>query len=215
MNTMSYFKFLSVSWILLIFFACNAQTGRKNTAVKLTPPPGKAIAAFAEGCFWCSEHIFEDLAGVDSAVSGYSGGHTKNPTYEEVCKENTGHAEAVLVYYNPKIISYDDLLEVFFTSHDPTTLNRQGPDEGTSYRSAIFYTNNSQFESAKNAIRKFSKSYKNPIVTELSKLTAFYQAEDYHQNYVAYNPSSPYVKNVSLPRYQSFKRTCKLKFKKQ
>lgn len=213
---MRYLKYLTASCILLVFFACNAQTSKKkDTSVKLTPPAGKAIAVFAEGCFWCSEHIFEDLAGVDSAVSGYSGGHTKNPTYEEVCRENTGHAEAVLVYYNPKIISYDDLLEVFFTSHDPTTLNRQGPDVGTSYRSAIFYTNNSQFESAKNAIRKFSKSYKNPIVTDLSKLTAFYRAEDYHQNYVAYNPSSPYVKNVSLPRYQTFKRTCKLKFKKQ
>lgn len=215
MNNMSYFKYLSVSWILLVFFACNAQTSRKSTGVKLTPPPGKAIAVFAEGCFWCSEHIFEDLAGVDSAVSGYSGGHTKNPTYEEVCRENTGHAEAVLVYYNPKVISYDDLLEVFFTSHDPTTLNRQGPDVGTSYRSAIFYTNNKDLESAKNAVRKFSKSYKNPIVTQLSKLTAFYRAEDEHQNYVEYNPSSSYVQNVSLPRFQAFKRTCKLKFKKQ
>lgn len=214
--SMRYLKYFAAACVLLVFFACNAQTSKnRNTAVKLTPAPGKAIAVFAEGCFWCSEHIFEDLAGVDSAVSGYSGGHTKNPTYEEVCRENTGHAEAVLVYYNPKIINYNDLLDVFFTSHDPTTLNRQGPDEGPSYRSAIFYANTSQFESAKAAIRKYTSSFKNPIVTELSKLTAFYRAEDYHQNYVVYNPSSPYVKNVSLPRYQSFKRTCKLKFKKQ
>ena len=213
---MRYLKYLAPACVLLVFFACNAQPSKKkNTAVKLIPPAGKAIAVFAEGCFWCTEHIYEDLAGVDSAVSGYSGGHTKNPTYEEVCRENTGHAESVLVYYNPKIISYDDLLEVFFTSHDPTTLNRQGPDVGPSYRSAIFYADNKQFESAKNAIRKFSTSYKDPIVTELSKLTTFYRAEEYHQNYVAYNPSSPYVKNVSLPRYQTFKRSCKLKFKKQ
>jgi peptide-methionine (S)-S-oxide reductase len=211
-----YLKYLSSSLIVLLFFSCNAQTSKnRNTAVKLVPPAGKAIAAFAEGCFWCSEHIFEDLAGVDSAVSGYSGGHTKNPTYEEVCRETTGHAEAVLVYYNPRVISYDDLLEVFFTSHDPTTLNRQGPDVGTSYRSAIFYNSEKELEAAKNAIRKFGKTFKNPIVTQLSKLTAFYRAEDYHQNYVAYNPSSGYVQNVSLPRFQAFKRTCKLKFKKQ
>ncbi|HXH99211.1 MAG TPA: peptide-methionine (S)-S-oxide reductase MsrA [Sphingobacteriaceae bacterium] len=209
-------KYILSVFVLFVFFSCNAQSSKnKNTAIKLTPPVGKAIAVFAEGCFWCSEHIFEDLAGVDSAVSGYTGGKTKNPTYEEVCRENTGHAEAVLVYYNPKIISYDNLLEVFFTSHDPTTLNRQGPDVGTSYRSAIFYNNDKELESAKNAVRKFSKSNKNPIVTQLGKLTAFYRAEDEHQNYVLYNPSSSYVKNVSLPRFQAFKRTCKLKFKKQ
>lgn len=201
-------------------FSCNSSGQSKNTTdktdrqVKLTPPAGKAIAAFAEGCFWCSEHIFEDLAGVDSAVSGYAGGHVKNPTYEQVCSEKTGHAETVLVYYNPKKITYSDLLDAFFSSHDPTTLNRQGPDVGTSYRSAIFYLNNAQKTQAQQAIHKWSASFKDPIVTTLEPLKAFYRAEEYHQNYVEYNPSSPYVQNVSMPRFQQFKRSCKLKLKR-
>lgn len=181
--------------------------------VTLKPAPAKAIAAFAEGCFWCSEHIFEDLAGVDSAVSGYAGGHVKNPTYEQVCTETTGHAETVMVYYDPKVISYTDLLTVFFSSHDPTTLNRQGPDVGSSYRSAIFYTSQNEFEQAKTAIRTWSKSFRDPIVTELAPLKAFYRAEEYHQNYTEYNPGDAYVKNISMPRYENFRRTCKLKFK--
>jgi len=192
--------------------SCNSSGQSKK--VNLTPPAGKAVAAFAEGCFWCSEHIFEELAGVDSAVSGYAGGHTENPTYEQVCSETTGHAETVLVYYNPQVISYSDLLDVFFLSHDPTTLNRQGPDEGTSYRSAIFYSNDKEKELAQQAIRKYTPSFKNPIVTELSPLTAFYRAEEYHQDYSANNPLNPYIKNVSMPRFQAFKRSCKLKMKR-
>jgi len=204
--------------LLLIIFSCSSsgQSSNKQEDRKLTlkPAPGRAIAAFAEGCFWCSEHIFEELAGVDSAVSGYTGGHTINPTYEEVCSETTGHAEAVLVYYDPKIISYSDLLDAFFLSHDPTTLNRQGPDVGPSYRSAIFYNNEAEAALAKGAIKKYTPSFKNPIVTELQPLKAFYRAEEYHQNYTEYNPSSAYIKNVSIPRFQTFKRNCKLKFKK-
>ena len=183
--------------------------------VDLEPAPGKAVAAFAEGCFWSTEHIYEELAGVDSAVSGYAGGHVKNPTYEQVCSETTGHAETVLVYYDPKIISYSDLLTAFFSSHDPTTLDRQGPDVGSSYRSAIFYTSAEQQEQAKEAIRTWSKSFKDPIVTELEPLSAFYRAEEYHQNYTEYNPGDAYVRNVSMPRFESFKRTCKLKFKEK
>lgn len=199
---------------LLLFFSCNTSgQPKKDRAVKLVAPPGKAIAAFAEGCFWCSEHIFEELAGVDSAVSGYAGGTVKNPTYEQVCSETTGHAETVLVYYNPKVISYSDLLDAFFSSHDPTTLNRQGPDEGTSYRSAIFYSTAQEADLAKKAISKWTPSFKRPIVTELAPLKAFYRAEEYHQNYIEYNPSAGYVQNVSMPRFQSFKRTCKLKMK--
>jgi len=198
----------------LIFCSCNLSGQSKSTLVKLTPPKGKAVAAFAEGCFWCSEHIFEELAGVDSAVSGYAGGKTKNPSYEEVCTERTGHAETVLVYYNPKVISYSQLLDAFFSSHDATTLNRQGPDVGTSYRSAIFYKTEQERDLAKQAIRKWTPSFKNAIVTEISLLTAFYRAEEYHQNYIVYNPSSSYVKNVSMPRFDNFKRACKLKMKK-
>jgi peptide-methionine (S)-S-oxide reductase len=204
--------------LLLSFGSCtNAQTtlsGKSDVhESSLKPAAGQAIAAFAEGCFWCSEHIFEDLAGVDSAVSGYTGGHVPNPTYEQVCTETTGHAEAVMVYYDPKTISYQDLLTVFFSSHDPTTLNRQGPDVGSSYRSAIFYNNDTELELARQAIRTMSKSFKDPIVTELSPLKTFYRAEEYHQNYTEENPGSPYIKNVSIPRYENFRRSCKLKFK--
>ena len=134
--------------MLLIFaalscFSCQAQK-QKNSDIKkvnLTAPEGKAVAAFAEGCFWCSEHIFEAVVGVDSAISGYAGGTVAYPTYELVNTETTGHAETVLVYYNPKVISYEELTKVFFTSHDPTTPDRQGPDRGSSYRSILFYIN--------------------------------------------------------------------------
>ncbi|TZF86130.1 peptide-methionine (S)-S-oxide reductase MsrA (plasmid) [Pedobacter sp. BS3] len=202
-------------FLALCLLACNSsgQAKKTDTSIKLTAPKGKAIAAFAEGCFWCSEHIFEEIAGVDSAVSGYAGGHVKNPTYKQVCSETTGHAETVLVYYNPKVVSYSDLLDAFFSSHDPTTLNRQGPDVGTSYRSAIFYTDASQLEQAKQAIRKWTPSFKKPIVTQLEPLKAFYRAEEYHQNYEEYNPSSAYIQGVSVPRFNAFKQKCKLQLK--
>lgn len=198
---------------LVLVLSCNSSGQSK--AVKLKAPKGKALAAFAEGCFWCSEHIFEELAGVDSAVSGYAGGNLKNPTYQQVCTETTGHAETVLVYYDPNKISYADLLDAFFSSHDPTTLNRQGPDSGTSYRSAIFYMTPAEEELAKQAVKKYTPTFKKPIVTQLAPLTAFYRAEEYHQNYVEYNPSSGYVQNVSMPRFQQFKRSCKLVMKKK
>ncbi|MEJ6980967.1 peptide-methionine (S)-S-oxide reductase MsrA [Pedobacter sp. P351] len=204
-----FFTLLSSS----VFFSCNLSGQQKTSAVKLTSPPNKAIAVFAEGCFWCSEHIFEEIAGVDSAVSGYSGGHVKNPSYEQVCSETTGHAEAIMVYYNPKILSYSDLLDAFFTSHDPTTLNRQGPDTGTSYRSAIFYNSPEEKESIRKAVMKWSTAFKKPIVTEVAPLKAFYRAEEYHQNYAASNPGNSYIQGVSMPRFESFKRECKLKLK--
>jgi peptide-methionine (S)-S-oxide reductase len=201
--------------LLLVLISSCSLMGQPGSVhpIKLVAPKGKAIAVFAEGCFWCSEHIFEELAGVDSAVSGYAGGHVKNPTYEQVCSETTGHAESVLVYYNPKEISYSQLLDAFFSSHDPTTLNRQGPDAGTSYRSAIFTTDTTQPALAKQAVRKWIKSFKDPIVTQIKPITAFYRAEEYHQNYVEYNPSQGYVQGVSMPRFDLFKRTCKLKMK--
>lgn len=207
-------RLICATLIFSIFLSCNSSGQQKGSKeIKMSGEQAKSVAAFAEGCFWCSEHIFEELAGVDSAVSGYAGGHTKNPTYEEVCTEKTGHAETILVYFNPSVISYEQLLDAFFESHDPTTLNRQGPDEGPSYRSAIFYTNKDQEEKAIEAIKKWTPKFEMPIVTELAPLTAFYRAEEYHQNYTSENPYNSYVRAVSLPRFDKFKRTCKLKMK--
>jgi peptide-methionine (S)-S-oxide reductase len=202
---------ITILGIFVLCFACEAQKKKKQPVknVELTTPHGKAIAAFAEGCFWCSEHIFEAVVGVDSAVSGYAGGTVANPTYELVNTETTGHAETVLVYYDPKIISYAELAKVFFTSHDPTTPNQQGPDRGSSYRSILFYLTPEEKTIADQTLKDFSASglYKNPIVTEIKKLTAFYRAEEYHQDYIEHNPESPYVQGVSLPRFELFKKT--------
>ena len=203
---------------LLILFSCDAQSQKKSKEVRkvnLTAPKGKAIAAFAEGCFWCSEHIYDEVIGVDSAISGYAGGKKLNPTYEEVSTETTGHAETVLVYYNPKIVSYEELLNVFFSSHDPTTLNKQGPDEGSSYRSIIFYGSPTEKNAAMQAIRDVSKSgkFKKPIVTEIKPLNEFYRAEAYHQKYIKFNADNPYVRGVSIPRFENFKKTYKGKLK--
>ena len=194
---------------LFIFSAC--QNYAQTKLVPLTPPTGKAIAVFAEGCFWCSEHIFEAVVGVDSAVSGYSGGHTLNPTYQEVCGEKTGHAEAVMVYYDPKKISYDELVKVFFASQDPTTPDQQGPDRGSSYRSVAFYQNASEKAAIEAGIAAVndSKRFRNKVVTEVTPLEKFYRAEEYHQDYIHHNPGNPYVQNVSIPRFELFKQTYK------
>ena len=183
--------------------------------IKLVAPKGKAIAAFAEGCFWCSEEIFEDVAGVDSVISGYSGGNVPNPTYEKVSTGTTGYAESVLVYYNPAKVSYAELLKVFYASHDATTVNKQGPDEGTQYRSVVFYaspTEKAMAEAAKtNALK--SGMFQRAIVTQIAPLTAFYRAEEYHQNYAKHNGNNPYIQNVSEQRFQQFKKTYKGKLK--
>lgn len=208
---------ISALSIVLLFFSCDARSQKKNDVrkIKLTAPKGKAIAAFAEGCFWCSEHIFEAVAGVDSAVSGYAGGTKPNPYYELVNTETTGHAESVLVYYNPKIISYAELAKVFFASHDPTTPDQQGPDRGSSYRSILFYNSAAEKAIAQQAIRDVSKSgrFKRAVVTELKPLTEFYRAETYHQDYIEHNPNEPYIRSVSIPRYELFKKTYKGKLK--
>lgn len=201
----------------LTFFSCDTPgTGQDQSDVRLVslkPPREKAIAAFASGCFWCTEHIFEAVVGVDSAVSGYAGGTIPNPTYELVNTETTGHAESVLVYYDPEIVSYDELTRVFFTSHDPTTPNRQGPDVGTSYRSILFYTGDQEKAIAEQAIKAFQGSFKEPIVTEIKPLNAFYRAEGYHQDYIQHNPKSPYVVRVSIPRFEKFVETYNGKLK--
>ena len=199
----------------LVLFSCSAQSKKKalDTKISLNPPAGKAIAAFAEGCFWCSEHIFEAVIGVDSAVSGYAGGTAPNPTYELVNTETTGHAESILVYYDPKVIGYPELLKVFFTSQDPTTPDQQGPDRGNSYRSIIFYKTPEEKSFAEQAKKDFAKSFKNPIVSEIKELKEFYKAEGYHQDYIEHNPHSSYVQGVSIPRFELFKRTYKGKLK--
>ncbi len=211
------FKYVAAVLMLSVVFSCNSNGQSKNNKLSLAPPAGKAVAAFAEGCFWCSEHIFEAVVGVDEAVSGYAGGTTVNPTYEIVNTETTGHAESVLVYYDPKVISYKELVNVFFSSHDPTTPNQQGPDRGSSYRSVLFYQNNEEKEIAMNAIRELSKGdkFKTSIVTEIQQLKAFYKAEDYHQDYIKKGTNNPYVKNVSIPRYEKFKKAYKGKLKKE
>jgi len=213
-------QFISIFCLIfatLCCFSCQAQKKKSNDIKKvtLTAPKGKAIAAFAEGCFWCSEHIFEAVVGVDSAISGYAGGTVAFPTYELVNTETTGHAETVLVYYNPQVISYQELTKVFFTSHDPTTRDRQGPDRGSSYRSILFYISGEEKAVAEQSFKDFSKSgmFKNPIVTEIKQLKEFYRAEGYHQDYIEHNPGSGYVQGVSLPRFELFKKTYKGKLK--
>jgi peptide-methionine (S)-S-oxide reductase len=208
--------FIPAILFLAVFLSCDREEKSNDSTVRkvdLSPPAGRAVAAFASGCFWCSEHIFEAVPGVDSAVSGYAGGSVPNPTYELVNTETTGHAETVLVYYNPDTVTFEELTHVFFTSHDPTTPDRQGPDVGSSYRSILFYQTEEEKEIAEDAIRTFSASFENPIVTETKKLTQFFRAEGYHQDYIHHNPNSPYVRGVSIPRYEQFKKTYKGKLK--
>ena len=159
-------------------------------------------AVFAGGCFWCTEAVFDELRGVRSVVSGYAGGTTKNPTYEQVCSGTTGHAEAIKIEFDPGQISFRDLMTVFFATHDPTTLNRQGNDAGTQYRSAILYANEEQKQQAEAFIKELevAKTYKNPIVTTLEPLREFYPAEDYHQKFFANNPYQPYCQYTIPPK---------------
>ncbi|MGB7203547.1 MAG: peptide-methionine (S)-S-oxide reductase MsrA [Pyrinomonadaceae bacterium] len=165
-------------------------------------------ATLAAGCFWCVEAIFDDLIGVEDVVSGYSGGHKDNPTYQEVCSETTGHAEVVGIKFDPDIISYKEILQVFFTVHDPTQLDRQGNDIGTSYRSAIFYHSDIQKEIAEEVIAEFTaeKIYDNPIVTEIAAFKKFWPAENYHQEYFTNNPNQPYCAAVVAPKVAKFRQ---------
>lgn len=175
------------------------------------------IATLAGGCFWCLEAVFDELNGVISVESGYSGGHVDNPTYKAVCSEMTGHAEAVQVTFDPSVISYHDLLRIFFTVHDPTTLNRQGADVGTQYRSAIFYHDEEQKRVAEEAIREVTaeKLWSNPIVTEVAKFEKFYMAEGYHQEYFVNNPYQPYCMAVVAPKVIKFRKMYTDRLKKQ
>ncbi len=203
---------------VVLLISCNASSGKVNNPVAKAvsePLPMEAVtygpldtATFAAGCFWCEEAIFESLTGVKEAVSGYSGGHTKNPTYEEVGGHTTGHTETVQVYYDPKMITYQTLLEVYFASQDPTQVNGQGPDHGDSYRSVIFYHNSSERDLAEAYKKQLDASgkYSKPIAVIIQPLEAFYMAEDYHQNYEKLHPENGYVRNVSVPRINKMKK---------
>lgn len=186
-------------------------TDNASTATASGATTGLQKATFGTGCFWCTEAMFEALDGVTAAVSGYEGGTKANPTYKEVCTGTTGHAECVEVTYDPKKVNYERLLEAFFRSHDPTSLNRQGADVGTQYRSVIFYNNEEQKEAAERIKKELNASgaYDKPIVTEISPASTFYVAEDYHQDYYAQNPDQAYCSFVIAPKLDKFKKVFK------
>lgn len=160
----------------------------------------QAIATLGGGCFWCTEAVFQQIRGISKIESGYSGGQVHQPTYEQICTGKTGHAEVVRLAFDPAVISYTDILDIFFTIHDPTTLNRQGADSGTQYRSVIFYHDEAQKLAAQNTIKKMSSIWDDPIVTELSPAPQFYLAEDYHQNYYRQHPEQGYCSFVVAPK---------------
>ncbi|NPA42488.1 MAG: peptide-methionine (S)-S-oxide reductase MsrA [Chlorobi bacterium] len=166
------------------------------------------VAVFAGGCFWCTEAVFKELEGVLDVIPGYTGGRTEHPTYEQVSTGETGHAEAVMVLYDPERIGYDRLLEVFFATHDPTQLNRQGNDIGTQYRSAVFYTDAGQEEAARAYIRFLEEEgvFDRPVVTEVVPASVFWPAEDYHKNYLEKHPENPYCRYVIMPKLEKFRR---------
>lgn len=169
------------------------------------------IATFGAGCFWCVEAVFQQIKGVDTVVSGYMGGKIPNPTYREICSGLTGHAEVIQIKFNPQIVSFADLLKVFWGTHDPTTLNRQGADVGTQYRSAVFFHNATQKELAESIKADLNKSgaFANPIVTEITAATTFYVAEDYHQNYYRLNGDQPYCRFVIQPKMEKLDKVFK------
>ena len=170
--------------------------------------PEREVATLAGGCFWCLEAIFQSLKGVMAVKSGYTGGHVVNPTYEQVCDDTTGHAEAVQITFDPTVISFSDLLDIFFNIHDPTTLNRQGADVGSQYRSGVFYHSDLQQEIALAAIKELERKnvFSKPIVTEVTAITRFYPSEDYHDDYFRRNPKQPYCDLVVGPKVKAFQR---------
>lgn len=208
---------------IIIIFAILISTTACTNADEKTKHVDKEImsnsidtAIFASGCFWCTEAIFQELNGVEKVESGYIGGENPNPTYEEVCTGNTGHAEATRIYYNPEIINFKELLEVFWKTHDPTTLNRQGNDVGTQYRSGIFFLSEEQKDLAEEYKQKLEDAgiYENPIVTEITPASEFFVAENYHQNYYNQNGNQPYCSFVITPKVEKFKKVFEDKLKK-
>ncbi|NHN24634.1 peptide-methionine (S)-S-oxide reductase MsrA [Flavobacterium jejuense] len=203
-----------------IFQSCHSQEGKFKSkefkepiAIKMND--NLEVATFAGGCFWCTEAIFLEVKGVSKVVSGYIGGKTKNPTYGEVCSGTSGHAEAIQITFNPKEVAYEDLLEIFFGTHNPTTLNRQGADTGTQYRSEIFYYSQDQKDKAENYIQLITreKLYNDPIVTQVSSATEFYLAEEYHQDYYGQNSLQGYCQMVIAPKLEKLRKYYKSKLK--
>lgn len=200
---------------LLIFSCKEGNSKNMQEEMKNLQSEEYEKATFGSGCFWCTEAIFERVKGVKAVVSGYSGGHVENPSYEEVCTGNTGHAEAVQLAFDPEEVSYDELLEIFWKTHDPTTLNRQGNDVGTQYRSVIFYHNEEQKKKAEGYKEELEKAkiWKDPIVTRIEPLKKFYSAEGYHQDYYALNPEKGYCSFVITPKIEKFEKVFKDKLK--
>lgn len=211
--------FHCVLFMLTLCSCGSSQTGsgtaKVSPGLKQLDTTREAIANFSEGCFWHSEIVFQSLVGVRDAVSGYAGGTDTSPTYEKVCSGATGHAETVQVYYDPTKISFNELVSVFFDSQDPTTVNRQGNDEGTEYRSIAFYRTPEEKKIIEDQIKRLTetKKFNASIVTEVKPFFAFYPAEDYHQEYIINNPWDSYVINVSIPDFEHFKNNHKGKYK--
>ena len=204
----------------LVFGSCTAKEKpivkeEFKEPVKIKGKEGMEVATFAGGCFWCTEAVFLEIKGVEKVVSGYIGGKTKNPTYKDICTGETGHAEAIQITFNPNEVAYEDLLEVFFATHDPTTLNRQGADVGTQYRSEIFYHSEAQKTKAENYIQLLEKEklYDKKIVTKVSSASVFYNAEEYHQNYYNQNSSQGYCQMVIAPKLEKLRKYYKSKLK--
>lgn len=208
---------LSILFLGVFIGAVQAQDADSSPARLPKPKPGEAVATFAGGCFWAQEEGFDQLKGVREVVSGYSGGNVANPTYEQVGIDKTGHAESVQVYYDPTVISYRDLLDAFFAGHDPTTLNRQGPDAGRDYRSVAFYRTPAEKADILAAIDRVnvSKHYAGRVVTEVVSFAVFYPAEQYHQNYCKLHPNQPYIQSVSLPKVEKLRHAMQGKLKQE
>lgn len=200
--------------IICLFFSCGNNAQEKTVTrpeianaepIEVPAENGKEKAYFASGCFWCVEAVYESVKGVEEAISGYAGGHTKNPTYQESNTGKTGHAEAVEVIYDPEVVDFRTLVEVYFGSQDPTQVHGQGPDIGSQYRSIIFFQNEEQKRIIKEVKSEVAENYNKPIAAEVLPFQKFWVAEDYHQNYEKRNPNNPYIKNVSIPRLNKFK----------
>jgi peptide-methionine (S)-S-oxide reductase len=205
------------SFLFLLLQACGQErrTTKTNSEEHKKMENKMEKAVLGAGCFWCVESVFQELNGVEKVVSGYSGGHKENPAYKEVCDGTTGHAEVAQITFNPSVVSFREILEVFFLVHDPTTRNRQGNDVGTQYRSAIFYQNPAQKEIAESVIRELDASgaWEKPIVTEINAFEKLWPAEDYHQNYYKLNSEQPYCQYVVRPKLEKFRKVFKEKLK--
>jgi len=204
---------LSLTFSLLLFSCGNGNTKTTANSADLNKEPvevpmqnNMAKAYFASGCFWCVEAIYESVNGVSEVISGYSGGHTENPTYEASNTGKTGHAEAVEVIYNPEVVSFETLVKVYYGSQNPTQANGQGPDNGSQYRSILFYQNVEQQATIEKVATEVGKSYDKPLAAEVVPFQKFWVGEDYHQNYEKLHPENPYIQNVSIPRYNKFKK---------